>query len=378
MSTKLPGPRTSVIFNYQDHTSCDSLIMHSGLVLITGAGGYVGFAVLCETLRKGYYARVAVRSTAKGDAIASAPFLRTLGLKQNQITFVTIPNFTAPHAFDEAARDCTHIIHVASPLPTALDAVTSNNEEIFVTAAKKGTLAILEAARVAGTVERVVITSSYTAMRTLDAIFGPDSADVVTAAGSRILDVPGPYPLDMVAYPASKIAALNASEAWIREHGEEIRFDLVSIAPSFVLGRNEQAQKPDDLLTSTTLLLLNMLLGLHSPSPLPSAVAHIDDVAHVHVASLDVEKIPGNRAYLVSSDGLKGAAWATAKEIVKKDFPQALKKQWFVLTGTQPTVCNTVDASETEEVFGIVHKDFETQVMATVAQYIELKKMEEE
>ncbi|TKA65893.1 hypothetical protein B0A55_12043 [Friedmanniomyces simplex] len=208
-------------------------------------------------------------------------------------------------------------------------------------------------------------------------MFGPDSADVLTAAESRIPDVPGPYPVDMVAYPASKIAALNASEAWMKEHGEEIGFDLVSIAPSFVLGRNEQAQKPDDLLTSTTLLLLNMLLGLHSPSPLPSSVAHIDDVAHVHVASLDAEKIPGNRVYLVSSDGLKGAAWATAKEIVKQDFPQALKKQWFVLTGTQPTVWNTVDASETEKVFGIVHKGFETQVKGTVAQYIELKKMEE-
>ncbi|TKA64400.1 hypothetical protein B0A55_13217, partial [Friedmanniomyces simplex] len=133
--------------------------MPSGLVLITGAGGYIGFAVLCETLRKGYYVRVAVRSTAKGDAIASAPFLETLGLQQDQIAFVTIPDFTAPHAFDEAARDCKHIIHVASPLPTALDAVTDNNEETFVGAAKKGTLAILKAARAAGTVERVVITT---------------------------------------------------------------------------------------------------------------------------------------------------------------------------------------------------------------------------
>ncbi|KAK0261970.1 hypothetical protein LTR35_017769 [Friedmanniomyces endolithicus] len=351
--------------------------MPSGLVLITGAGGYIGFAVLCKTLRKGYYVRLAVRSIAKGDAIASAPFLETLGLQQDQITFVTIPDFTVPHAFDEAARDCKYIIHVASPLPTALDAVTENNEETFVGAAKEGTLAILKAARAAGTVERVVITTSYTAMRTLDAMFGPASADVLTAAESRIPDVSGPYPVDMVAYPASKIAALNASEAWMKEHGQEIGFDLVSIAPSFVLGRNEQAQKPDDLLTSTTLLLLNMLLGLHSPSPLPSSVAHIDDVAHVHVASLDAKKIPGNRVYLVSSDGLKGAAWATAKEIVKENFPQALKKQWFVLTGTQPTVWNTVDASETEKLFGIVHKGFETQVKDTVAQFIELKKMEE-
>ena len=88
----------------------------SPLVLVTGATGHVGFAVLIATLKSGYRVRAAVRSAAKASVISSNPVVKSLNLPTSSLTFVTVPDLTLPGAYDSAAQDVDYIIHVASPI----------------------------------------------------------------------------------------------------------------------------------------------------------------------------------------------------------------------------------------------------------------------
>ncbi len=58
--------------------------------------------------------------------------------------------------------------------------------------------------------------------------------------------------------------------------------------------------------------------------------------------------------------------------IVKREFPEAVKKGVLPLGGKQPTKKVRLDASRTEEVFGIRFEGYETQVKSVAKHYLEL------
>ena len=78
-------------------------------------------------------------------------------LSAGALTFAIVPDNTVPGAYDEAAKDCSYIIHVASPLATRPGDLTAQ--------AIAGTKAILEAAQVNASVKRVVFTASTSSIR---------------------------------------------------------------------------------------------------------------------------------------------------------------------------------------------------------------------
>lgn len=135
--------------------------MAGDLVLITGATGFVGFAVLRDALKAGYRLRAIVRSESKGKKLAEYPVIKNLTKDGDNFEYVVVPDFTTPGALDEAAKGAKYVLHVASPLPNDVKGLAPEQmEERIVGAAVKMTKAVLEAADKAGTVERVVITSS--------------------------------------------------------------------------------------------------------------------------------------------------------------------------------------------------------------------------
>lgn len=89
--------------------------MANELVFITGATGHIGFRTLVTALLHGYSVRAAVRSESKKEQILSAPSIKSLD-PGHKLTFVTVPDLTADSAYDEAVRDVTYIIHLASPI----------------------------------------------------------------------------------------------------------------------------------------------------------------------------------------------------------------------------------------------------------------------
>ena len=177
----------------------------------------------------------------------------------------------------------------------------------------------------------------------------------------------GQYDGMFEAYGASKAAALNEAEAWVAR--EKPGFDVVHIQPGFVVGANELATTTDELATGTPVAAIAHLVTSKSivAGPKPGLGIDINDVAYVHVAALDKEKIPGNRSYGVT----QAVVWGHAFEIVKRKFPEAVEEGVFrdqeVDTQLAPW-----DARETEKVFGITFKPFEESVTSVARQWAEL------
>lgn len=91
--------------------------MSSADLLIAGATGLIGFKVLLGALQAGYTVRAAIWSAEKVKALASHPKTTAFG-KANNLSFVEVPDITCDGAYDEAIKNITYVIHLASPLPS--------------------------------------------------------------------------------------------------------------------------------------------------------------------------------------------------------------------------------------------------------------------
>src|ERR1700712_2312481 len=192
-------------------------MVHSSrnLVLITGVTGHVGFRTLIQALQAGYYVRACVRSTSKAQSILSHPKIQCLNAGP-RLTFAIVPDLACLHAYDEAVHNVRYIIHIASPLMMGTLPPGKDEHAYFIRPAVRGTIGMLKAAKKAGTVRRVVITSSLVAIVPLAQLTGAEWTDRPIQPTDRIPFVEGPYENEFAAYAASKVAALTAAENWIR------------------------------------------------------------------------------------------------------------------------------------------------------------------
>ncbi|KAK1995019.1 NAD dependent epimerase/dehydratase [Colletotrichum falcatum] len=341
-------------------------ILPDELLLITGVTGHVGFAVLVHALRAGYTVRCAVRSEAKASFVRSHPQVRALRLARARLNFAIVPDITADGAYDEAIRGVSSVIHVASPLATADSVPRELHQEYFIQPAVRGTLGMLEAARRAGTVRRVVITSSIVALAPVDQLEGRERRAGPVLPHERAGFRPEPYESEFAAYAASKVAALVGAEAWIAR--ERPSFEVVHLHPSFVIGRNDVATTTAEAMRGTNAVILATLLGKKWGCSFAGATVHVDDVARAHVRALS-PSVPGDRSYVLSTR----ARWNDAKLIAKRAFPEAVERKLVCSSGSVGTVAIDFDASATEAVFGFRLRGFEDQVRSVVAHYVELR-----
>jgi nucleoside-diphosphate-sugar epimerase len=73
--------------------------MSKGLVLVTGANGYIGAVTVEVLLKAGYSVRGTVRSEASTKAIVAA-----LPQYADKLQFAIVPDLVAEGAFDEAVK----------------------------------------------------------------------------------------------------------------------------------------------------------------------------------------------------------------------------------------------------------------------------------
>lgn len=280
------------------------------------------------------------------------------------LEFAIVPNILEDGAYDEAVQGVSYILHSASPTPFPTD----NPERDLIEPAVRGTTGILKSAAKTSTVKRIVITSSEVAIIPW-ADFIMHESDTVWKDTNQIPEPHGPYGSYFEAYAASKVKALHASEEFIASASPS--FDIISIMPSFIVGKNELITDLKDITKGTNGPALQVLLGIEAANANPSTTVFVNDVADIEVRALD-PKIAGNQKFLVSSGGIKGTTWNDVIEITKKNFPEAIKKSIFALNGSQPTKSTKVDSSRTEEVFSIKLASYEKQVKSVVEHYLEL------
>ena len=129
-------------------------------VLVTGGSGFVAVHCIVQLLSKGFDVRTTVRSPNRADEVRA--MLRCGGVTEEQaksVDFVTA-DLMKDEGWQDACSGCRFVLHVASPFPAA---APKDPDELIVPA-REGTLRLLRAAKSAGSVRRVVITSSVAAI----------------------------------------------------------------------------------------------------------------------------------------------------------------------------------------------------------------------
>ncbi|KAJ5834971.1 NAD(P)-binding protein [Penicillium robsamsonii] len=348
------------------------------IILLTGATGFIGFQTLLDALEAGFRVRCAVRSEAKGEALLLKPALQSfLQAPDNQsrpVDIVVVSDQAAPGAFQEAIVGTSYVIHIASPLPSTQPNGHLDAEANFLAPARRATLEILQAAATTTSIERVVITSSVAAFVSPKIFVGMERQDPQHpfTPTSRMPLMTPPFPHAGVAYVASKVASLEATETWVKE--TKPRFSVVNIHPSWALGRAECADDMGSLFKTTNWLVLDAIVkGNKSPYPnMMRAIVDVHDIARMQIQSLQKADIvePGRcRSFIASTP----ATYEDIPGIIHKNFAEDIQNGRVTVLGEQTSFPLPIDSSCTEVTFGWKFKGLEEIINELISQYIELQ-----
>ncbi|MBP0616956.1 NAD-dependent epimerase/dehydratase family protein [Jiella mangrovi] len=275
--------------------------MANGRVLVTGASGFIAKHVVLQLLEKGYRVRGTVRSAQKGEKLRQT--LASAGGDVSRLELVEA-DLTRDEGWDEAARDCDFVCHMASPLPIR----QPSDKWALLPIAKGGTLRVVQAAAKAGA-RRLVLTSSVAAV-----VYGHGAGRVGPFAEDDWSNVNAD---DISPYAVSKTEAEAA--AW--DAADKAGLAMVAINPVIVAG-----PLLDDEPGASVKLVLMMMRGKIPVAPDVSfGVVDVRDVAAAHVAALTADGAPGRR-FILSAGSMTlmemGAAIADAVPDCGKKVPR--------------------------------------------------------
>ncbi|KAG9636465.1 NAD(P)-binding protein, partial [Aureobasidium melanogenum] len=351
--------------------------MSTETIVLTGATGFCGFAILQEALQYDYNIRIVVRSAAKADLLRNNPCFKSLTRGPPRCSFYIVPDLSVEGALDEATAGADYMIHSASPLPfTNLSLSPSEQYKQMVEPAVTNTISALQSAHKSSSVKRVVMTSSCAIFITPELLVGPVDKPVVLTEENINAEIAPPYANVLVSYVASKTSSFLRAKQWMAEHKPD--FDIVNVCPTYVQGRNELATSPADLMSTSNVLFLRMALGVapkDSPAEIASVV-HIEDVAAIHIAALNKDRIPAGE-YLFGQE----VQWNDVNTITKELFPEQVAQGLLPCTSDVPTKSVICSKEKTEKIFDIELKPVEDMVEDLMEQYLELsdqKKQEDD
>ena len=265
-------------------------------VLVSGGSGYIAGFLIRQLVTEGWNVHTTVRSLAK-----EAGVRKLLAVDDSRLKFYAA-DLNADAGWTEATAGCSHVVHVASPLPMG---VPKHADELIVPA-RDGALRALRAAKAAG-VRRFVMTSSVAAI----AYGRGPGVHHFTEADWTALDRPGLTP-----YIQSKTVAERAARDWIAAEGGAIEF--CTINPSVVLGPVWSGDH------SASLMLVKKLLdgSIGACPDIGFGVVDVRDVADLHVRALVAPAMAGER-FIASGPFMK--LWDVAQVLRARLGPQAHK-----------------------------------------------------
>lgn len=241
----------------------------AGTILVTGGSGYIAGFVIRALAAQGWTIHTTIRSLMR-----EAEVRRTLGVPTDQLQ-VFAADLLNDTGWAEAVAGCSHVAHVASPLPTG----AVRHEDDLIVPAREGALRALRFAKSAG-VERFVMTSSVAAIA-----YG-HGVKIATYTEADWTDVEGPQ---VHAYAKSKTLAERAARDWVAGEGGDMVYCTVN--PAAVLG---PVLGPD---FSGSIEVVQRLISGSLPG-LPDfgfGVVDVRDVADLHVRALTAEGMQGER-----------------------------------------------------------------------------------
>jgi len=281
-------------------------------VLLTGISGWIAKHTAIELLNSGYEVLGTVRSD---DVISQTKETISKYASIDKLTFVKL-DLLSDEGWEEAAKGCKYIIHMASPFPMKV----SKNRENLIPVAKDGTLRVLNAGINAG-VEQIIKTSSIVAM-----FRKPNRSNPYTFGENDWTDenwIEG-----VNDYFLSKTKAEKA--AWELMESKGLKSKLTTINPGGVFG------DALDKKGGTSIEYVRQFLKGKFPGAPKFAVliSDVKDIAKAHVACIGNNKVGGRRLIvgkevkkLVELSQLMAEAMPEyAKKLPKKELPNFMVK----------------------------------------------------
>lgn len=241
----------------------------AGTILVSGGSGYIAGYLIRQLVAEGWHVHATVRDLKREAAV------RDLLAVDNRCVSFFAAELMDDKGWAEAMAGCSHVAHVASPIPPG----APKHEDELIIPARDGALRALRFARDAG-VKRFVMTSSVAAM----AYGRPRGTYTFTEADWTVVDSPDTY-----AYARSKTIAERAARDWVAREGGGIEY--CSVNPSAVLG----PVWSDDY--SPSLEAVKKLLegALPGCPDFGFGVVDVRDVADLHVRALNAPDMAGER-----------------------------------------------------------------------------------
>jgi nucleoside-diphosphate-sugar epimerase len=239
-------------------------------VLVTGGSGYIGSWVVKELLEKSYTVRLTVRDQNKPEKFKH---LLDIAEKSTGTLEVWEANLLTEGSFDDAARGCDSVLHIASPYTLRF----KDSQKELLDPALKGTQNVLNAATKSGTVHKVVLTSSVAAVH-------GDNIDMKAKGLSEFTEEHFNDTSSVSHQPYSFSKLIAEKEAWkmVKEQSE---WNLVVINPSFTIGPPLTATSDSESLE----VMKNILKGKLAMGVPDLWFGFVDvrDVAHAHILALE-------------------------------------------------------------------------------------------
>ncbi|KAL5219038.1 hypothetical protein ABZP36_019722 [Zizania latifolia] len=243
-------------------------------VLVTGASGFIGSWLVRLLLDRGYTIHAAVLNP---DDKAETDHLLDLAAGAGEGRLRIFPgDLLDGAALLAATRGCTGVFHLASPC--TVDRVLDPQRQLMVPAVE-GTLNVLRAAKDAGGVRRVVVTSSISSIVPNP---GWPAGEVLDERSWTDIDY---CEKNGVWYPASKTLAEKAAWKFAEENG----LDVVVVNPGTVMGPVIPPR-----VNASMAILVRLLEGCTEEyADFYMGPVHVEDVALAHILLLENQSASG-------------------------------------------------------------------------------------
>jgi len=292
--------------------------MSKGLVLVTGANGFIAGRTIEAFLKAGYSVRGTVRSLPP-----SAPLRAALSAYGASLDMVEVPDIMAPCAFDEALEGVDVVAHLATPVSLAF-----TDPEPVLRTAVNGTLGILESAARVPSVKAFVVLSSITAMvLRRDGPIRLTEADWNDWAEPLVAELGGKAPGRAI-YAASKVKAEKAFWAFRDENEGKLGFSMTAVNPSLVSGPPVVAPASPSQVSETNQFIWDVLrggdiatAGVAGFAGIAGSSGYVDvrDVGRIVVFAAEHPEVADGQRYLVSAHFAGAQA---AADILRKAYPE--------------------------------------------------------
>ena len=249
-------------------------------ILITGGSGFIALHCVQQALDEGYKVVTTVRSKKKENEVLAAMRKYAKSTENLEIVYADL---CKDDGWDTISKDCSCILHVASPFFLE---EPKHKSEIIVPAVE-GTMRVLNSA-LANQVKKVIVTSSVVAI------------SLGHSKNKTLFDESDWTNLDskLTAYAKSKTIAEKKAWDFVNKLTDENRVELTCINPAAVTG----PMLSDHIGTSNN-MICQMANGEFPACPkVHVGFVDVRDVAKAHISAISDSKTDGQRIILSSAE----------------------------------------------------------------------------